>query len=1018
MAALHQIRIFLSSPGDVPQERALALQVIDQLNYDPFLRDKVSLQPIAWDKPGAGTPMIATMTPQEAINQGLPRPSECDIVIVIFWSRMGTPLPADYKKADGSRYLSGTEWEFVDAIHAAHASTANPARPQVVVYRRTEKVAFDPDDLQFDSKTEQWRRVKAFFNNFSAPDGSILRGYNQYDTPEKFRLEIETHLRKLVKRLMESPIQQPTVKAEPTLKNWIGSPFPGLRAFTPDDADIFFGRGAETDRLIERMKNNRLVVVVGASGSGKSSLVGAGVLPRLKKYAIDGSIGWIIPERRDEGTKRAWSGLRFTPGEMGHKSNPFLALADHLAPMLDCPKGELADALNQEPKSIVTLCDPLFENQPEWAEVLLFIDQFEELFTQADPQYIPAFIAMLDAVANSGRLRAILTMRADFYAQVVKYPDLTNLFKDSTFPLSAPTLAELYEMIDRPSIRAGLHFEDGLVTRILNDTGTTPGSLALMAFALDELYQRSDKSHLTFKIYEALGGVQGAISERAEKVYTDYAQKEPTAEETFFSVSGKLVEIDDRGEATRRRVLMAIAAHNPAAHRLIDDLTAARLLVQSENTDHQPMVEVAHEALLRNWPRLVNYIAQIEENLKLRRQVEYAAKVWHEALKNVIRKRLTSPEERQELDRRFAAPGWFDDLQASLAANLITAEEIDAIGRLYLWPQERLQPIIDLYNADSEPVLEPVKSFLEPEIRRILRELDREALTHKERESSGQRVAEIRQKRDPHDVLLYRFTIGTEDLKRLGIGSQSEGVPLVDWSSQILGGTSTIRIRNTDQNAIVNWEPFFMARFPVTNEHYIMFLNAEDGYKLDKWWISRTRPVPNISDDMLKKPNYPITNVTWNAAVAYCAWLTHQYRQVGLLSAQEEIRLPYEWEWLYAMRGDDPSRTFPWGAAFDSRYCNTAESRIGHSVAVGLYPKNRSPFQVWDMFGNVAEWCYNADSETSFKLIDPANSVPLVTCGSSFKRAENQGYRRIEKSTFSDTTIGFRVIWASVLSKD
>ena len=111
------VRVFLSSPGDVADERALALKVIEQLPYDPLLRGRVMIEVVAWDKEGGGTPMLAQLTPQEAINQGLPKPSECDIFVMLFWVRMGTPLPhPEYQKTDGSQYMSGTEWEFVDAV--------------------------------------------------------------------------------------------------------------------------------------------------------------------------------------------------------------------------------------------------------------------------------------------------------------------------------------------------------------------------------------------------------------------------------------------------------------------------------------------------------------------------------------------------------------------------------------------------------------------------------------------------------------------------------------------------------------------------------------------------------------------------------------------------------------------------------------------------------------------------------------------------------------------------------------
>ncbi len=132
-------------------ERALAQRILDQLQYDAFLRGRITVETVAWDKPGAGTPMLATLTLQEAIKQRLPNPSQCDIVVAIFWSRMGTPLPAEYTKPDGSPYLSGSEWEYRDAVQAAEQT----GRPKVLVYRRTEELSFRPNDTVFDEKVKQ-----------------------------------------------------------------------------------------------------------------------------------------------------------------------------------------------------------------------------------------------------------------------------------------------------------------------------------------------------------------------------------------------------------------------------------------------------------------------------------------------------------------------------------------------------------------------------------------------------------------------------------------------------------------------------------------------------------------------------------------------------------------------------------------------------------------------------------------------------------------------------------------------
>ena len=236
------LRIFLSSPGDVEDERKLALKVLEDLPYDPLLREKVMIRIVAWDRPGADAPMLATMTPQEAINQGLPTPSQCDIVIVILWSRLGTPLPhPEYQKPDGSPYLSGTEWEYLDAFNAARETD----KPFLVVYRRTEKVLLDDEADDFEQRLTQKRRVREFFAAFRNPDGTLGGGYNQYEKPEDFRDALETHIKVLINRLLEAqlPVDAPTAPVEvPTLWKARRSPaYAPSRPTTPP-----FSSGAAT----------------------------------------------------------------------------------------------------------------------------------------------------------------------------------------------------------------------------------------------------------------------------------------------------------------------------------------------------------------------------------------------------------------------------------------------------------------------------------------------------------------------------------------------------------------------------------------------------------------------------------------------------------------------------------------------------------------------------------------------------------------------------------------------------
>jgi hypothetical protein len=203
------LRFFISSPGDVRDERTFAQQVIEQeLPKDPLLRGKITCEAMCWDDPNAPVAMPATLTPQEAVNQGLVKPSQCDAVIVILWSRLGTPLPETYKKPDGSPYLSGTEWEFEDAI------AASPP-PCILVYRRKTKVDFgDPDDPDFYDKAEQWKRVKQFFERFRNADGSLKGGFAEYETPQAFRDRLRLDLRAFIERRIDAATQVTTTRIQ------------------------------------------------------------------------------------------------------------------------------------------------------------------------------------------------------------------------------------------------------------------------------------------------------------------------------------------------------------------------------------------------------------------------------------------------------------------------------------------------------------------------------------------------------------------------------------------------------------------------------------------------------------------------------------------------------------------------------------------------------------------------------------------------------------------------------------
>lgn len=623
-SAPRHLRIFLSSPGDVGDERALALKVAENLPYDPLLFGKVTFEVVAWDKKGIDTPFLATMTPQEAINQNLPNPSDCHIVIVIFWARMGTPLPfPEYQKDNGEQYLSGTEWEYEDALCAARESGEFP---QIIVYRRMQAPPFTVTDADFAQKQKQFERVQRFFADFTNPDGSIQQSYNHYNTPDEFREKLENHLKFIIKRLLVDASTLDDEKPELKPPLWEGSPFPGLRPFTPADASIFFGRGRELDALIQKINTSPVVAVFGASGAGKSSLVAAGLIPRLKANAIEGSKDWLLPSIQAIDGEDRWFGLRMTPAAV--EDNPFLALATQLLPMLtdtSITTEQLAQELETHPEQLGNHLLAILEDKPSWAAALLFIDQFEELFTRVSAQYRQPFVQMLEQAATTRRIRIVITVRADFFERMMNEHPLPDLLENSTQPLATPGPVALYEMIRKPADRSGLRFDDGLIEQILEDTGQQPGTLALLAYALEELYRsRNAEGHITFETYDKIGGVQGAIARRAEAVF----KKLPlAAQKALPSLFRKLVDINAEGLITRRVVFEA-DLDNKQQKLLADALVDARLLYRDRNEKKKTVINVAHEALFINWERLAHLLDGEIDFYRWRRRLRIDAGQW------------------------------------------------------------------------------------------------------------------------------------------------------------------------------------------------------------------------------------------------------------------------------------------------------------------------------------------------------------------------------------------------------
>ncbi len=465
-------------------------------------------------------------------------------------------------------------------------------------------------------------------------------------------------------------------------------PFPGLRPFTSKQARFYCGREQEIDDLVHKLGPLRqsFIMLIGASGSGKSSLVAAGLVPRLESEAVDGS--------------REWIRLRFRPGDFG--DNPFMALAAQIHPYLgseDESPRQIAARIVNEPDTFVQLCDQILVGRESRSELFLFIDQLEEVFTLANASYLGPFLDWLCTTARIPRVRIVAALRADFYHLCIARAPLAVLLRQAHYSLAPPDLVALDRMIALPAQRAGLELEKGLAKRLRDDAGAKSGSLALLAFALAEIYRVRSGNLLTHAAYEDLGEIKGIIAGRAESALETLSEEDRHSLDRLFN---RLVGIDERGgvmrQAAPKRLLVATV---PAAKQLFDVLIdKARLLVANERPDGEPIIEIAHESLFETWDRLEKWVEDRKDDLILLRQMKNAADEWDK--------------------HRRADP--------------------------YLWPHERLEPLRCVIRKLGPELtdLSPMHiAFMCAETDRLLAEIESSSISHYRRAFIGNRLAQI-----------------------------------------------------------------------------------------------------------------------------------------------------------------------------------------------------------------------------------------------------------------------------------
>jgi hypothetical protein len=408
------------------------------------------------------------------------------------------------------------------------------------------------------------------------------------------------------------------------------NPYRGLRTFTEGETEFFFGRTeaiqaliAQVTELVEKptsLANPELMAVLGASGSGKSSLVRAGLIPALRAGQVAGSERWP--------TKVILPGPR-----------PLEALAEVFLDKIGRGTAAILAELAQGEKALHHLIIEATRGQPDGTRFVLVIDQFEELFTLCeDESERQTFLDQLLYACQIPRNRAfiILTMRADFYAKASVYKNLAQAITKNQMLVSPMTERELREAILLPAEAVGLELEKDLVQALVQDTVEAPGALPLLQHALDELFRRRDGNLLTMQAYQEIGGITGAVAHRADGVLE---QLSPEQQQIARRIFLRLIQpgegtIDTRRRATFEEVLTQTTL-TKEVEAIVQILAGANLLITNRNPEtNQVILDVAHEALIQEWPTLRQWVDKGRQDLRIRQQLSQATRNWTDRGKN------------------------------------------------------------------------------------------------------------------------------------------------------------------------------------------------------------------------------------------------------------------------------------------------------------------------------------------------------------------------------------------------
>lgn len=807
--------------------------------------------------------------------------------------------------------------------------------------------------------------IRLFTDNSYANRQEAFRERLKQDADVTWKPFSDFHeLEKLIYQALVQPPVPPDDNKKPEPIEWDKdkSPYPGLEWFDDKYAPLFFGRDQEVDELVKKLSkpNGRFLIISGPSGSGKSSLVAAGLYQAL----IDEG---GLPDSKE------WKWQRITPG--ADKRGPFTSLAAglrHAFPKLSVTADDFALALASGPTAFATHITPQLNRRQE---LLLFIDQLEELFTHSAASEesrlaeARSFLAWLvETSANpQNRLRVVATIQSEYLGKVADSEGILQKINEG-FHRAIGTISTtaLRKMITLPAKKTGYEFESGLVDKILDEAVKEPGNLPLVAYALKQLFEQRQGRTFTCTVYQAMGGLTGAIGTEADKALAKFGQQADVALDKVFS---ELVHIGGDRSVTCKRARMSEFTNDKDAEKIVRALAGSdcRVLVIDRDTCGET-VEVAHEKLLEAWPRMAKWLEDNKSFVDWRDQLRGRVRDWQRNNTDVgtlLRGMLL--EEAQDWRFRKAA--------------VLTNEETVYIE----------------HSADVHELTVQAERTVQAEQLQAKKELVRT------------RWFTL--------VLLILFlttsmafwlwynkytTIHQAWLRIQSVfGSIHEPPAMETIQAGIFQMGDVEELRESRRNPVHKVEikkDFKMGKYEVTFEEY------------DRFAIATRRPLP---DDMgWGRDSRPVINVSWEDATEYAKWLSQK--------TSEPYRLPTESEWEYAARS---GTTQAWAGTSDPSQLKNYAVFQGNSEdkPAVIHTKEHNGFKLFDMSGNVGEWvadCWHEDykdaplDESAWLEANKGDCHQRVQRGGSWTTSWQTlrvAHRTMYPTSYKSSNVGFRL---------